>query len=370
MSRIRPPLRILQAPFRASQTISSPFRNYAQTRAYQKQKLPFGRKSQQYKRFNSPSGGISGLFFRWAARPTFFRDVGIISVGTGGVYVYNLEEVPVSGRRRFNIISPGIEEALGKSSVEQVREEYKGMILPEHDGRVVQVKRVLERLLPYAEGEGLKDLNWEVTVIDSPEQNAFVAPGGKVFVFTGILPLCRDEDGIAAVLGHEIAHVVAHHTAFVHSLLPTLVPANAYCSERMSQAPLVLIGVLALAMFDVSFYSGKMLVDLFLSMPASRKHEAEADYIGLMMMAQGCYRPEAAMEFWSRMEKTGQKGPPQILSTHPSNHNREEKIREWLPKAQEKAEMSECNVTSQYGTFKWDWDLWKGNVLMRYSEPI
>lgn len=83
------------------------------------------------------------------------------------------------------------------------------------------MKRVLERLLPYAEGEGLKDLNWEVTVIESPEQNAFVAPGGKVFVFTGILPLCRDEDGIAAVLGHEIAHVVAHHTALVF-MFPSL----------------------------------------------------------------------------------------------------------------------------------------------------
>jgi hypothetical protein len=91
-----------------------------------------------------------------------------------------------------------------------------------------------------------------------------------------------------------------------------------------------------------------MLIDLFLSMPASRKHEAEADYIGLMVMAQGWYRPEAAMEFWARVEKTGQKGPPQILLTHPSNHNREEKIREWLPGAQEKAEMSECLVTSQY----------------------
>jgi predicted Zn-dependent protease len=130
----------------------------------------------------------------------------------------------------------------------------------------------------------------------------------------------------------------------------------------MSQAPLVLIGVLALAMFDVSFYSGKMLIDLFLSMPASRKHEAEADYIGLMMMAQGCYRPEAAMEFWSRMENTGQKGPPQILSTHPSNHNREEKIREWLPKAQEKAEISECNVTSQYGMLGLEYV--EGDVLM------
>jgi predicted Zn-dependent protease len=116
----------------------------------------------------------------------------------------------------------------------------------------------------------------------------------------------------------------------------------------MSQAPLALLGVLALACFDVSFSMSQMLVNIILSMPASRKHEAEADYIGLMMMAQGCYKPQAAMEFWNRMEKLGQQGPPQILSTHPSNHNREEKIREWLPKAMEKAEASECNMTSQF----------------------
>jgi predicted Zn-dependent protease len=136
----------------------------------------------------------------------------------GGIYVYNLEEVPVSGRRRFNIISPSLEESLGKATVDQVKEQYQGQFLSDHDPRVRQVKQVLERLLPFAEGEGLRGMDWEVHVIDSPEQNAFVAPGGKVFVFTGILPLCKNEDGIAAVLGHEIAHVVAHHTAFVRPL--------------------------------------------------------------------------------------------------------------------------------------------------------
>jgi len=333
MHRVRPRLSAFRPSPRLPQHAHQPFRTHSQTRAYQQ--LPFSGRGNgpQYKRFSAQSGGITGLLYRWAQRPTFYRDVGLISAGTGGVYLYNLEQVPVSGRRRFNIISPGIEEALGQQSVEQVRQEYQGRILPDSDARVRQVKRVLERLLPYAEGEGLKDLNWEVTVIESPEQNAFVAPGGKVFVFTGILPLCRDEDGIAAVLGHEIAHVVAHHTA-----------------ERMSQAPLILLGALALSMFDVSFYSGKMLLDLFLSMPASRKHEAEADYIGLLMMAQGCYRPEAAMQFWTRMEKAGGAGPPQILSTHPSHHNREEKIREWLPQAMEKAEASDCAVTSQLAT--------------------
>jgi hypothetical protein len=115
----------------------------------------------------------------------------------------------------------------------------------------------------------------------------------------------------------------------------------------MSQAPLVLLGCLALSFIDISFYTSKMVLDLFLTWPGSRKQEAEADYIGLsmqwhskrfhvsladpriVMMAEGCYRPEAAMEFWTRMEQTGQQAPPQVLSTHPSNHNREAKIREW-----------------------------------------
>ncbi|EUC44879.1 hypothetical protein COCMIDRAFT_97039 [Bipolaris oryzae ATCC 44560] len=325
MYRIRPPLPTLSAT-RAPLSLPLP----ARPRFYQQ--LPFNQGPRpQYKRFSSSSGGLSGLLYRWAARPTFYRDIGILSAGAGAFYLYNLEEVPVSGRRRFNIIPAELEEAIGRSSVDQVREQYAGRILPDNDMRVRKVKKVLQRLLPYAEGEGLQGLDWEVTVIESPEQNAFVAPGGKVFVFTGILPLCRDEDGIAAVLGHEIAHVVARHTA-----------------ERMSQAPLVLIGVLALSLFDISFYSGKLLIDLFLSMPASRKHEAEADFIGLMMMAQGCYKPQAAMDFWARMEKMGNGEPPQILSTHPSHHNREEKIREWLPKALEKAEASECYSTSQY----------------------
>jgi hypothetical protein len=212
MYRIRPRLNAIYALPRNPHFACQAIRSNPQTRGYQK--LPF-RNGPQYKRFNSSPGGVSGLLFRWAARPTFYRDVGLLSAGTGGIYLYNLEEVPVSGRRRFNIISPGMEEALGRSSVEQVRQEYQGRILPDSDARVRRVKQVLERLLPYAEGEGLKDLQWEVTVIESPEQNAFVAPGGKVFVFTGILPLCKDEDGIAAVLGHEIAHVVAHHTALV-----------------------------------------------------------------------------------------------------------------------------------------------------------
>lgn len=144
--------------------------DHAPLRSYQK--IPFGREGPQYQRFNARSG-VLGLFARWAARPTFYRDVGVITASAGTVYVLNLEEVPVSGRRRFNFIPAKIEEALGESTVEEIKQQYAGQFLPDNDPRVRQVKRVLERLLPFAleEGKGLSEMTWEVHVIDSPEQN-------------------------------------------------------------------------------------------------------------------------------------------------------------------------------------------------------
>jgi hypothetical protein len=209
MFRIRPTARAFQPLYRLS-TVPSQLQRHVPIRTYKQQR--FGGR-QQYQRFDSAASGISGFFFRWVASPNFYRDVGLITAGAGGVYVYNLEEVPMSGRRRFNIISPAMEESMSKATVDQVKQEYAGHFLPDDDSRVQMIRGVLLRLVPFAEGEGLKGINWEVHVIDSPEENAFVVPGGKVFVFTGILPLCEDENGVAAVLGHEIAHVVAHHTA-------------------------------------------------------------------------------------------------------------------------------------------------------------
>jgi Zn-dependent protease with chaperone function len=198
MQRIRP---FLRNP--------APLLRPAPSRAYQR--LPFDRSGPQYKRFGAARGGVASLFARWAARPTFYRDVGLLTAGTGTVYVLNLEEVPVSGRRRFNVVSAQMEESLAASTVAEIQQQYGAQILADGDARVRLVRRVLQRLLPYA--PGVEGLQWEVTVIESPEENAFVVPGGKVFVFTGILDACRDEDSVAAVLGHEIAHVVAHHTA-------------------------------------------------------------------------------------------------------------------------------------------------------------
>lgn len=208
MQRIRP-LAVPRA-FIRPQKANVP---HIQSRAYQR--IPFGSSNnQQYKRFSARSG-ITQLFGRWAARPTFYRDIGIITAGGGTVYVLNLEEVPVSGRRRFNFIPASVEQSLGESTVAEIQQTYAGRFLDDSDPRSRMVKRVLERLLPHAfeAGKGLSEMAWEVHVIDSPEMNAFVVPGGKVFVFTGILPHCKDEDGVAAVLGHEVAHVIARHTA-------------------------------------------------------------------------------------------------------------------------------------------------------------
>ena len=188
----------------------------------------------------------------------------------------------------------------------------------------------MQRLIPAA---GLEGQKWEVRVINDPRQsNAFVLPGGKVFVFSGILPICAGEDGLAAVLGHEMAHNVAHHTG-----------------ERISQmAYLMPIALLLTWTLDISGQTSQYVLDIALQRPGSRKMESEADYIGLLMMAQACYDPSAAVDLWERMAKMEQGAPPQFLNTHPASKKRRMVIQEWLPQAQQKRAESHCGNVSVY----------------------
>lgn len=161
----------------------------------------------------------------------------------------------------------------------------------------------------------------ELSQLDSGHNQIFcfllTTSRGKVFVYTGILPICQDEDGLAAVLGHEIAHVIARHPA-----------------ERMSTSFLTLGTVFLVSLlFDVSGQLSSMLVNLMWSLPNSRTQEAEADNIGLIMMSKACYNPEAAVRLWHRMQQQEKGAPPQFMSTHPSSYNREEAIRGWLERA-------------------------------------
>ncbi|KAE8380308.1 TCP-1/cpn60 chaperonin family-domain-containing protein [Aspergillus bertholletiae] len=239
----------------------------------------------------------------------------------------------MTGRRRFNCVSAQRELEMGRQGYLEVLNENRGNILPDHHPLTMQVNRVLQRLIPQAPIEGA---DWRVHVIkDDSMLNAFVLPGGKVFVYTGILPICRDEDGLAAVLGHEIAHVVAHHPA-----------------ERMSNS-FVTIGAAFIVslLFDISGQLPSLFMNLAYSLPNSRTQEAEADEIGLMMMSRACFNHEAAVELWARMQEAEKGAPPQFLSTHPSSYNRMEAIREWSIKAEAAYEDSGCHAIGGFIIF-------------------
>ncbi|KAI9691734.1 MAG: hypothetical protein M1822_007806 [Bathelium mastoideum] len=202
-------------------------------------------------------------------------------------------------------------------------------MLPDWDSRTRAVRNVLQRLIPAV---GMDDLKWEVHVIDSEEPNAFVIPGGKVFVFTGLLPIANTQSRLATVLAHEIAHVLARHTA-----------------ERASTSYALYMPLLGLCyLLGLPDIVSRLSIDLVLDKPGSRTQEAEADYIGMMLMAQACFDPDEAVELWLRMEREEKRRggtPPQFLSTHPSSHNRLEKVREWMPEAKQKQAESNCGST-------------------------
>ncbi|KAK6433130.1 metalloendopeptidase [Oleoguttula sp. CCFEE 5521] len=310
----------LGRPQSASRTTLSGSRSFHQSSYTARQAF-------NYQRFNASRN----IFQRWAARPTFYYEVGGIGAVGGGVYIANLEEVPVSHRRRFNVVSPATEAETGKQMYQQTMQEFGNRLLPPSHPKSRMVQRVLNRLIPHS---GLDGEEWEVHVIEDPMKNAFVIPGGKVFVFSGILDVCKGDDGLAAVLGHEIAHNVAHHAA-----------------ERMSSSFILMgIALIGSAIIGLDFGFGRMIIDFAFLRPGSRAQEQAADYIGLLMMAESCYDPAAAMGLWARMEEEEKNAPPQFLSTHPSNHARLEKIRQWLPEAEVKRESGDCAATGSYAS--------------------
>lgn len=272
-----------------------------------------------------------------AARSPNTKWIFAISIGGATVFYFsNLEEVPVSKRKRFNCYSDASVEKEGQRLYQQIMAENRGALLPEWDSRSRMVQRVMNRLIPVSEMEGV---DWEVHVINSPEMNAFVIPGGKVFVYSGILDITKNDDGLAAILGHEIAHNLAKHAAENMSSMIPLFPIR---------WALIALDV-ALYGFPISQIIGSFLLDLGITKPASRKQESEADYIGLLMMAKACYNPKEAVKVWDRMEFANRhQDIPEWLSTHPSNAHRAGTIEKWVPKAEEARNSSGCSSTLAY----------------------
>jgi len=172
----------------------------------------------------------------------------------------------------------------------------------------------------------LKNFAWEFNVIDDAKTvNAFCMPGGKVVVYTGILPVTQNEDALAVVMGHEIAHALSNHG-----------------NERMSQGLVAQLGLssLQVALAQKPSQTSNLLLaaagagaQVGILLPFSRKHESEADEIGLYLMTMAGYNPSAAAPFWDRMNKSGGSRPPEFLSTHPDPAKRSERLKELIPKA-------------------------------------
>jgi predicted Zn-dependent protease len=231
------------------------------------------------------------------------------------------QTVPVTGRSQLILLPEGSELQMGLSSYEQIIKKSKVSA----ETRVnEQVTRVGRRI---AEATGRTDYAWEFKVLEDKQVNAFCLPGGKVAVYTGLLPVTGDDAGLAAVLGHEVAHAVARHGG-----------------ERVSQSLLVQTGLaatqVALSRNDprtvqaVSALLGAGAT-VGVLLPWSRAQESEADHLGLIYMAKAGYHPSAARDLWVRMAQLakGRQQPPELLSTHPAPASRIQDIDRWLPEA-------------------------------------
>ena len=240
------------------------------------------------------------------------------------IWLAGCSTVSETGRRQLVLMSPGEEMQLGLTSFNQMKKDTP----VSKDARANSlVQRVGQRISNVA---NLPGAQWEFVVFESPEANAFCLPGGKVGVYTGILALTKDEAGLAAVIGHEVAHAVARHGA-----------------ERMSEAMLMqATGTLmdaGLAANGSKYRAGAMTVyglgtQLGRALPHSRKQESEADEIGLLYMARAGYDPEASLAFWKRFAAFNSRAgstTPWFLRTHPLDDVRIKQIESWLPRARQ-----------------------------------
>jgi predicted Zn-dependent protease len=231
------------------------------------------------------------------------------------------QSVPVTGRRQIMLLPEGTELQMGLTSYQEVLKKSK---ISSDPALNAQVTRVGQRI---ATATGRTDYEWEFKVIEDKQVNAFCLPGGKVAVYTGILPVTHDDAGLAAVLGHEVSHAIARHGG-----------------ERVSQGLLVQTGLaatqIALARNDPLIVQSVTALlgagaSVGLLLPWSRQQESEADHLGLIYMAKAGYHPSAARDLWVRMADVGrgQGRPPEFLSTHPAPETRIKQIEAWIPEA-------------------------------------
>ncbi|MGV8878817.1 MAG: M48 family metallopeptidase [Sphingobacteriaceae bacterium] len=256
----------------------------------------------------------------------------IYFAGLFTILMISCSQVPLTGRSQLSLVNDSeLQQAATLSYKEFLKDPKTKVIANSADARRVKAvgSKIASAIGQYMRKNGYGDeynYQWEFNLIESKEINAWCMPGGKVAVFTGILPIMLNDAGLATVLGHEISHAIAHHSA-----------------ERASQmAAAQGIGALLGAATGGSSESTQQIVGqlygvgaqgLYL-LPNSRKQESEADRLGLTFMAIAGYNPQSAVSFWQRMSKAKEGGaPPEFLSTHPSDERRIADIQKLIPEA-------------------------------------
>jgi len=254
----------------------------------------------------------------------------IFSVLIIAAMVCSCATVPVTGRKQLSLVSN--DEIISQSAAEYQKVIAQGP-LSNNQEQVAMIKRVGARIQSavenYMSQKGLSNelagFKWEFNLIqDDKTANAWCMPGGKVAFYTGILPICKDETGVAIVMGHEVAHAIANHGR-----------------ERMSEAMVAngLLSGLSAAMGQNPTLTQQLLMQSIgvganvTMLKFSRQDESEADHIGLIFMAMAGYDPNQAPIFWERMEAAGGQQPPEFLSTHPSHSTRIKDLKKWIPEA-------------------------------------
>lgn len=247
-----------------------------------------------------------------------------------GLVLSTCGSVPMTGRKQLSLVS---EQEVLTLSLQQYDEFKKSAPISTDQANSALVQKVGRNIANAVEAwlksngyeSELQYYSWEFNLVKSTDVNAFCMPGGKIVVYEGILPITRDETGLAVVLGHEVAHAVAKHA-----------------NERMSQQVAAQYGSAALgaALSGKSETTQQIASSVFglgaqygVLLPYSRKQELEADQLGLVFMAMAGYDPRQASDFWIRMSQSGNAGVPEFMSTHPSDDTRIQKIQEELPEA-------------------------------------
>ena len=243
-------------------------------------------------------------------------------------------EVPITGRRQLSFVPNSVVTSMSIQQYSQFLSENK---VSADAQQVAMVKRVGQNIVAavneycktHCDKDPFAGYEWEINLIEDPQVNAWAMPGGKVVVYTGILPVAQTEAGLATVMGHEIAHVFAGHG-----------------EERMSQQLLTQLGEvgLAAALKDKPEETQNLFKSVYglgaqvgVLLPYSRLHESEADHLGLIFMAMAGYDPHEAVGFWQRMAAASSSGeaPPEFLSTHPANQTRIDNLNKLIPEAME-----------------------------------